>query len=263
MPRLQKATPIAGAGVLLLALMFLAAGRLNLVRHEKSKNKEVLLVPSSEIIRHMDLGHHTLAADLLLIRANIYYGEHMLTDEQLPWLNVFVDVLLGVDPKFKKAYFWSSLVTLYQERKVSNVEKWQVIRANQILAQGMKEYPQDYRFPARIAFNLYYELGELEKSLPYFQQAARLPDAPPWLEAKLVDLYLKKGEKQLARKLFESMLADTVEEELSSAMLGRLNLLLDPDTRARLEALRKQLVREWKSDYPYLAFDLFLLVREP
>ena len=74
---------------------------------------------------------------------------------------------------------------------------------------------------------------------------------------------MKKGEKQLARKLFETLLADTVEEELSSAMLGRLNLLLDPDSRTRLEALRRRLVREWKSDYPYLDYDLFLLVREP
>ena len=69
------------------------------------------MVPPGRVLRQLDLGFHSMMADMMFIRANLYYGKHILTDEQLPWLDNFNDVLLDLDPDFKKAYFWAAMVT--------------------------------------------------------------------------------------------------------------------------------------------------------
>jgi tetratricopeptide (TPR) repeat protein len=225
--------------------------------------KEVLLVPPGEVIRQIDLGHHSLAADLLFIRANLYYGQHLMSDEQLPWLNDFVEALLTVDPDFKKAYLWSALATVYYQRQIEFVPRELIDRANRILARGQRRFPQDPAFPMRIAFNLYYEAGDAEAALPYFAQAASLPGAPDWLESKLIDLYTKRGSLELARQVLSTVVLSTDDPNLNQAMQDRLAHLMTPEQRRQVADARQALMDQRRDRWGYLPFDLFLVVRDP
>lgn len=249
----------------LAGLASIAFGRLSLEGHDTQAvaMKEVLLVPPADVIRRLDLGYHSLAADLLFVRANLYYGEHILGDEQLPWLSAFIDVLLEVDPDFKKPYLWGALVTLFTERQVSNVTGSQVRRANAILMRGAERFPDDFQFPMRIGYNLYYELGLLGEALPYLARAADLPGAPPDIRKKLPDILMHTGDRELAQVVLTTILAENQDETLDASIRGRMILLLDPERRAVLTRLRNELVAEWRSEFQYLPYDLFLVVREP
>ena len=225
--------------------------------------REVLLVPPGEVIRRIDLGYHTQAADWLFLWANLYYGHHMYTDERFPWLADFIDILIDVDPDFEKAYLWGAMVTVYNRREIDFVPAELVERANRLLLAGMDRFPEKYIFPMRIAFNLYYELGDPQRAIPYFVRASKLPGAPGWLKKKALDLYSKKGDKQLAREMVTAILAETGDQALSDAMHARLQTLLKPEERERLTRVRERLLAEWRSDFEHLPYDLFLLVREP
>ncbi len=248
------------------SLAILAWSRSWLERRSTGKEEslqEVLLVPPGDVIRQIDLGYHTLAADLMFIRANLYYGSHMLTDEQTPWLSSFIDILLQVDPDFKKVYLWGALATTYYKREVDFVPRELVDRANSILEKGAARFPSDYRFPMRIGFNLYYEAGDPEAAIAYFSTAASKPGAPDWLNKKLVDLFSKIQKKSMAKRVLESIAMGTEDPNLSKTLKERLVYILSPQERQHLLDLRSDLMRQWQAQWAFVPFDLFLLLRTP
>ncbi|RME27357.1 MAG: hypothetical protein D6806_04755, partial [Deltaproteobacteria bacterium] len=178
--------------ILVPVVLFSAAsvyGRFGLVTETPPSRQvlvEVFSLPPGRVLRDSALGWQTVLADLLFIRANLYYGEHIQDDENLPWLDGFIDSLLEVDPDFKAAYLWSALVSKYRKRDTSLVPESALERSVEILKRGARRFPNDYRFSMRIAFELYYEQGKMEEALPYFEKASRLPGAPRWLREKLV-----------------------------------------------------------------------------
>ena len=257
--------------VVLLGLALPVFGLTGLARHQLRDRPrpaldgltEVTLVPSGEVLRDMSLGYRTLAADLLFIRANLYYGRHIVGDEHMPWLSRFIDVLTTVDPHFKAAYFWGAMVTLYHKRQMAGIPAEVIHRANQILEKGMQRFPADHRFPMRIASNLYYELGDRDASLPYFVRAAGLPGAPRWLREKLVDLHTHEGQQQAAQQALRHLVMSTDDPTLNRELRDRLAFLLNDEDRRRLQRVRDELMIEWKREFGYLDLDLYLAIRDP
>jgi hypothetical protein len=230
---------------------------------DTTRIQEVLLVPPANVLKVVDLGYHSLVADLLFIRANLYYGQKILADQEMPFLQDFIDTLLQMDPDFTKAYFWGAMVTTYYRRQISEVPQELIARANRILELGMNRFPDDYRFPFRIAFNLYYERGDADASLPYFERAASLPKAPSWIKEKLVDLYTRAGSRELARETLTNLIAEESDKNLSRALRERMEYLMENRERTALLESKKSLTKEWEKSYPYLPFELYLWIREP
>jgi tetratricopeptide (TPR) repeat protein len=261
----RGATGFLVTGLIFICLLVTGSSRYLLHSHRAespAEIKEVLMVPPGEVLRQIDLGYHSLAADLLFIQANLYYGQHILTDEQLPWLSDYIDILLELDPNFKKAYLWGAMVTIYQKRQTEYIPDSTIVKANRILERGLARFPGDHRFPMRIAFNYYYEMGDAERAIPYFERAARVPGAPDWLRGKLVDLHTKKGRYEIARRMLAELVMETDDPTLSAALRGRMAALMQNSEGKKLKKARSDLVREWKSGYDYLSLDLYILVRE-
>lgn len=266
---MQSLSHLARPGYLLLSLLA-AAGvlslriRLNaLPDDEIARQREVMMVPPGEVLRRLDLGHHSLMADLLFIRANLYYGQHILSDEEFPWLQHLIEVMLSLDPDFKKAYLWAAMVTTFNKRQLVTLDEAAYARANAILARGMARFPDDHRFPLRIAFNLYYNLGQLDEAMPYFERAASLPGAPRWIREKLIDLYAKKGDLGMAERVLRQLVGEAEDPVLAQGLRDRLALLTQK--ASDLEDVRRteRLVKDWEETLYYVPFPLYLTIREP
>jgi tetratricopeptide (TPR) repeat protein len=251
--------------VLALCVAGLAAGRWGRLQHpapEALRGQEVLLIPPGRVIRQLDLGYHSLAADLMFVRANLYYGHHLLTDEHLPWLDTFVDEVIATDPGFAKIYLWGALTSVFRRRINTELVLPWVQRANQILERGMRQFPEDHRFPLRLGSNFLYELGDHESAIPYFERAAGLPGAPGWLRERLTDLYSRQGQRELAARLVQELAMETDDPAMGRAIRDRMAGLLDPAARRRLETAREQLLEGWRQGFEHLPLDLYLLIRE-
>lgn len=254
------------AGLSLLAaagMLFFRSAVSDLPEDQAARQKEVMMVPPGEVLRQLDLGYHSLMADLLFIRANLYYGQHILTDEEFPWLEHLVEVMLALDPDFKKAYLWAAMVTTFNKRKLVVLEEELYQRANRILLRGMERFPDDHRFPLRIAFNLYYDLGRMDEAMPYFERAAALPDAPRWISEKLIDLYAKQGDLGMAERVLRQLVGETEDPVLAQGLRDRLALLTQK--ASDLEDVRRteRLVKDWEETLYYVPFPLYLTLREP
>jgi tetratricopeptide (TPR) repeat protein len=234
-----------------------------LPKDEIARQKEVMMVPPGEVLKRLDLGHHSLMADLLFIRANLYYGQHILTDEEFPWLQHLIEVMLSLDPDFKKAYLWAAMVTTFNRRQLITLDEAAYQRANAILARGMARFPGDHRFPLRIAFNLYYDLGRTEEAMPYFERAASLPGAPRWIRQKLIDLYSKRGDLGMAERVLRQLVAEAEDPVLAQGLRDRLALLTQK--ASDLEDVRRteRLIKDWEETLYYVPFPLYLTIREP
>jgi tetratricopeptide (TPR) repeat protein len=230
---------------------------------DQSQLKEVILMPPARVLRMVDLGYHSLLADLLFIRTNLYYGEKILADIPSPWLKTFIENLIEMDPGFKKSYLWGALATIYFKREMNNVPEDLIVRANQILELGMTRFSEDYVFPMRIAFNYYYELGDVEAALPYLVKASVLPGAPDWINEKLVDLYKKKGRLELARLTLMDLLAKDSDPMIRNVLRDRLRAIMPTEEHQAILQELDRLAGGWKSSYPYLPFETFLWVQEP
>lgn len=222
--------------------------------------REVFLLPPADTLRVMDLGHHEVFADLLFIRANLYYGEHILTDERLPWLRDYVSTIIRLDPDFRQTYLWGAMVLLYQSREVSYLPPEQIDQANGILRRGLERFPGDYRFPMRIGYNLYYEMGAADEAIPYFERASRMPGAPSWLAVKILDLHTKKGRYAMAARMLEDQMSRIEDPELIRMLEERMKVVLDDSRREHVKRFWEELVARWHRHYDYCSFDFFLLV---
>ena len=47
-------------------------------------------------------------ADLLFLRANMYFVSHLFSDRIFPWLDLYVDTILALDPDNPTVYEWAS-----------------------------------------------------------------------------------------------------------------------------------------------------------
>jgi tetratricopeptide (TPR) repeat protein len=155
------------------------------------------------------------------------------------------------------------MVTTHNKRTVEYVSEDLLRRSIQILEAGMQRFPDDHRFPMRIAFNYYYELGDVDRAIPYFVRAAYLPDAPDWLKHKLVDLFTKKGRTELARQTLSELVMEADEPVLKKSLRDRLVAVMSEDERRKIIASRQAIIQEWQSSYGYIPLELYLLIREP
>jgi len=157
---------------------------------------------------------------------------------------------------------WGAMTSVYRRRvNTESPVEW-VLRANRILERGMARFPQDPRFPMRIAFNLHYELGDPEAAVPYFERAARLPGAPAWLRQKLADLYTREGNQELALRMVQELAMETEELQLGPALKERMAFLLDAEARAAVQRDRERWLAGWRAGFAHVPVDLYLLLRE-
>jgi hypothetical protein len=253
------------AGLVVICLLIVGWTRIKLNQRpqdQAAKLKEVLMLPPGDVIRQIDLGYHTLAASLLFIRANIYYGHQMANYLETHWLQDFVRILIELDPDFRKIYMWGAMATTYYSRTIDHVPPARIMLANQILALGLERFPDDYKFPMRIGFNFHYEIGDADRAIPFFAQAANKANAPKWLKEKLVDLYSQKGRKEIAKNILAELIGESEDPNVTATLRQRMKYILNEDERKKITNLQKRLLHEWKTNFEFIPFDLYLLIRE-
>jgi hypothetical protein len=99
----------------------------------------------------MSLGHQSFLADLLFVRVAHYFVEHLITDSQMPWIDLYLDAIWGLDAHNKTTYRWGAQVIKFGQRIDNDV----VVRANRFARLGIEAFPNDPWLFHEIAFNLH------------------------------------------------------------------------------------------------------------
>lgn len=115
---------------------------------------EVAYLAPVPALRMASLGNQGLVADLLFLRAAHYFVDHLITDSRLPWLDLYVRAMWGLDAHNRQSYRWASQVVKFGQRIDDDVAR----RANSFARLGIEYFPSDAWLYHEIAFNLRYDV---------------------------------------------------------------------------------------------------------
>jgi tetratricopeptide (TPR) repeat protein len=200
------------------------------------KPYDVALVPSPRLARWLSLGHPTLLANLLWLRAVQYIGEPEGDARGWDKLLPLLDTITDLDPGHGYAYQVGGVV-------LGSVGR--TAESNAILEKGTRNVPDRYILPYLRAFNAFYYDDDWAAAGRFAEISARTPGAPPHVRQNVLTYYVKGKRADAAVAFLEQSLAETKDPDTRKAVEGQL-------AQARLEQAVARLddaADEWRRRY--------------
>ena len=119
---------------------------------------EVPYVPPAPVLKFFALGHPSFVADILYIRASMYFGDHLFSDRRYEWLELYLESSIELDPRFLQLYKWGAIWMKLGEYVIrrENVEK-----SIRMAERGLDYFPNDYWFYEWVGFEYLFQMADL------------------------------------------------------------------------------------------------------
>jgi len=189
-----------------------------------------VFVPSPEFFQDFSPSFRTSIADAYYLMLVQYYGEHIQGDKRLDSLPAMATLVTALSPHFTRAYLFSAFALIDAGRPDL---------AYALLEKGFKANPNDWHFPAYLAFFAYsYGQGK-EKDLvaaQWYQKAAELPGSPEYM-ARLAGILLARGGAKEKAVLLWGQAFLAGDKYSRQRAVSELAKILPKDKEARMRAL--------------------------
>jgi hypothetical protein len=231
---------------------------------------DVLYVPPPGQLRPMAVGYREALADLIWVRALIYSGSK-LGSNQLDAVGRYVDAITGLSPRFRRAYLWGGITAVYSGS--ATIDRAMVDQAITIYRAGVREFPESHE--------LLYPFGMLlitqVSSTPGYDEAERAAlreegttlirraaafGADPLVRQYAATLVGEHGADALAIQFLESQLAQTDDEDHRRMLRAKLTRLVGRDAARRVEQIQRAFIEERDARAPYLPEALWAVIRD-
>lgn len=235
-----------------------------------STYEDIYYLPSPEWLKVVSLGHHEALADLIWMRALVYFGEEVAHRGRARHVFQYTEAMLALDPDFRAPYHWIATAALYGNTELTPTD---VHRAIDIMERGLARFPDDGELAWDIGATLAFELPPLlddpeddanarRDAAPYLMMAARLGAAPEWMALTNASMLTHLGQVETAAQHLEEMYAMTRDEGTRARIaqtVGQLRSQLHAEALVEMDrALEEERLREM----PYVSPEFFLLLRE-
>jgi len=172
--------------------------------------EKMLYLPSGKFIKPLCLGFDELVADILWIKAVGYFGTHVKTDRNYPWLYHMLDLITTLDPLYQYPYEFGAIIF--------SLEADNVHQSISILKKGIKNYPDYWRFYFYLGFDYFFILKEPTIAADYIAKAATLPGHPPYLPRLAASLYAVSQGKEHAIIFLKQIYENTQDKQIRSML---------------------------------------------
>ena len=176
--------------------------------------EQFLYLPSGRHTKALTLGFSNLAADVLWVRAVSYFGGHMLTDREYPWLYRILVQVTTLDPTFSYPYVFGGMALALKPASVDE--------SIAMLTRGMTNYPGDWRYPFYIGFNAFYNQRDPVRASELMRYAASLPGSPEYLPRLAASLLAESGRLDAAVRFLETMAEGTRDAAARASILRKI-----------------------------------------
>ena len=185
--------------------------------------EELSYYPSGQRLGLVTMGHQETFADLAWMRAVQYYGEHRRTDMLFTRLDHVFDILTTLSPHFVPAYVFGSFALAQEGGAFDSAEA--------LMLKGLEANPSSGRLAFEMGFLYYVKPGgrDLGHAGEYFEQSARMADAPP--SARRFAAYVRQnsGDLLVARALWMDVAQrpdNMYLREMAEREIGRIDRAL-------------------------------------
>ncbi|MDQ3003732.1 MAG: hypothetical protein M3Y08_21040 [Fibrobacterota bacterium] len=128
-------------GYLVLALLF-AASMWLIRKADDTKPKDwnesrLTYLPSGKMLKPMVMDLDEAVADLLWIKAMLYFSDAYMTGKSYQWLGHILDIVTILNPRLHIAYEFGGVVLTKEKKNLPKTLK--------LLDRGISEFPEDWR----------------------------------------------------------------------------------------------------------------------
>jgi hypothetical protein len=159
----------------LLAVAILAEVQLGNIPRQDPLGKELLYLPSPEMLRIISLGHPDLVADVLYLWSIQYYSLFE-PQERFLYLETIYDLITDLDPLYFDAYRIGALIMQIPTGGDQEELKGAVQR---LFDKGLRNLPDNWQIAEAAAWDFFMRFRDRQTALHYAEIAAQRPGAPP------------------------------------------------------------------------------------
>jgi len=164
------------AAVLALGSIAVLCGkRLEAIPRADVLGKQLLYLPTPEILRLASLGNQGLMADLLYVWSIQYYSQFAL-DEKFLYLETVFDLVTDLDPQYFDAYRVGAMIMSLQKYGDPAEHKAAIVR---LYDKGLRSIPDSWELAEVAAWDAHLVLNDRELAVRWMKMAAERPGAPP------------------------------------------------------------------------------------
>jgi len=187
-------------------------------------------------LRRLSLSFNGLVADWYWMRSLQYVGgkilnapAHVQLDDlgqlDLKLLAPMLDVATTLDPEFMEPYQYAAVV-------LPAIDEEEAIR---ITKKGIAANPAQWRLHQHLGY-IYWQRGDYAAAGDAYSQGAKIPGAPPWIEAMKARMAAEGGSRNFAREIYTRMYEQAGDSKIKET--ARLRLL-QLDSMDQRDVIRK------------------------
>ena len=204
--------------VIIVVLLGVAVGaevEIGRIPREDPLGRELLYLPSPEMLKIMSLGNPGLVADILYLWSIQYYSMFR-PNERFLYLETIYNLITDLDPLYLDAYRIGALIMELQ----TGGDQAQLKKAvRRLFDKGLENLPGSWQLAEAAAWDLFMRFHDRRAALHYAEMAAVHPDAPARIK-RMVGVW---RDKERAWTVDDSIdywrrAADDAEDEYDRAM---------------------------------------------
>jgi hypothetical protein len=169
----------------LLTVAVTAEYRLGRIPREDPLGRDLLYLPSPEMLEILSVGHPNLVADILYMWSIQYYSQFQ-PNERFLYLETVYNLITDLDPRFFDAYRIGALI---MEIQTGGDEKQLQAAVRRLFDKGLKNMPQSWELAEAAAWDMYMRFNDRTAALHYAELAAQIPGAPARIK-RMVGVWL-------------------------------------------------------------------------
>lgn len=239
---------------------------------DTQRYEDIYYLPPPEWLEVMSLGYRRALADLIWLRALIYFGDEFENRGAVKHVFNYGDAMLALDPDFERVYRWVGVAGVYTPAG-SPIEF--IERSVDVLRKGVARFPTNGKLAWDAGATIAYELlPQLPKDHPdrerlqleaneHMMAAARLGAGPEWLVLTNASLLNKLGQSEREQRHLEEMYAIVRDPEVKAQIERRLSLLRDEAYAAAFRNANREFEERREAEFPYMPSSLYFFVAEP
>ncbi len=254
-------TPRGKVAALCTALLvFSLAGAVLLVRRLDQMRagqtlREVLYIPSPQIVKRLSLGYSGLLADIYWTRAVQYFGgKHHQRAQEYKLLAPLLDITTTLDPHLLPAYeFGAIFLTQAPPQGAGDPDA-----AVALVQRGIRANPRAWRLYYNLGYIDYIERKDYKAAAQAFADGSQVPGAHPWMRIMAAIMAQHGGEIGTARYLWQHIYESTQDTNIKQNAIRHLVALNVDEEVDYLQAL----VREFRENTGKLPTSWFQMISE-
>ena len=158
----------------LLAVAVIAEYRLGRIPREDPLGRDLLYLPSPEMLKILSVGNPNLVADILYMWSIQYYSGFQ-PSERFLYLATVYNLITDLDPRYFDAYRIGALIMQIQ---TGGDQKQLKATVQRLFDKGLRNLPESWELAEAAAWDMFMRFNDRKAALHYAEIGAQMPSAP-------------------------------------------------------------------------------------